>query len=143
MSGIECAFFGALGRDAELKTSKNGKSYLRLNVRTGDGDSAQWVSAMVFDPEAVSLASKFIKGVRVYIEGSMKLDAWTGQDGKERHGLSVMSWHARLAAIGKNKSSKPVAVTDTSVASQSTEPRDRQVRVRGTADSELNDEVPF
>ena len=33
MSGIECAFFGTLGRDAESKVSKTGKPYLRLNVR--------------------------------------------------------------------------------------------------------------
>jgi hypothetical protein len=60
---IEAAFFGVLGRDAEFKTSKNGKSYLRLNVRVGDGD-AQWISVMAFDPEAVSLDPKFIKGAR-------------------------------------------------------------------------------
>jgi hypothetical protein len=41
-SMIEAAFFGALGRDGELKTSKNGKPYLRLNIRVGDGDTAQW-----------------------------------------------------------------------------------------------------
>jgi hypothetical protein len=37
MSGIECAFFGALGRDAEFKTSQRGNPYLRLNIRAGDG----------------------------------------------------------------------------------------------------------
>jgi hypothetical protein len=41
MSGIEAAFFGSLGRDAEAKTSKNGKPYLRMNVSVGDGDAAQ------------------------------------------------------------------------------------------------------
>ena len=29
------AFFGTLSRDAENKTSKGGKSFLRMNVRTG------------------------------------------------------------------------------------------------------------
>ena len=40
MSGIEAAFFGALGSDVERKVSKSGKSYLRLSIRVGDGDAA-------------------------------------------------------------------------------------------------------
>jgi len=100
---IEVAAFGTLGRDAEAKTSKAGKPYLRLNIRVGDGDGAQWVSVMAFDPEAVEAADKMVKGARVYVEGTLRLDEWTSQDGAKRHSLSVMSWHCRLAAIGRNK----------------------------------------
>ena len=103
MSGIEAAFFGAVGQTAERKVSKNGKAYLRMSVRAGDGDAAQWVSVLAFDPEAVELADRFVKGARVYCEGSLTTSEWTGQDGKPRFGLSVMSWHCRLAAIGRNK----------------------------------------
>jgi single-stranded DNA-binding protein len=134
------------GPDAESKVSKSGKPYLRLNVRAGDGDAAQWVSVMAFDPEAVSLASKFIKGTRTYIEGSIKLDEWTAQDGTKRHGLSVMSWHCKLAAIGRNR---PKRESDDSKQRAAATPApsstddDRQRRVRGTADSSLNDEIPI
>ena len=106
---IEVALFGTLGRDCERKTSKNGKPYLRLNVACGEGDATQWVSVTCFDPRAIENAASFIKGARVYVEGTLSLDKWTGQDGTERHGLSVMSWHTRLAQIGraKTKSEKP------------------------------------
>jgi single-stranded DNA-binding protein len=106
---IEAALFGTLGRDCERKTSKNGKPYLRLNVACGEGDATQWVSAMVFDERAIAVADKLVKGARVYLEGKLSLDHWTAQDGTERHGLSVMSWHTRLAQIGraKTKSEKP------------------------------------
>jgi single-strand DNA-binding protein len=100
---IEAAFFGALGRDAELKTSKAGKKYLRLNVRVGNGDGAQWVGVMVFGDEAEELAPKLLKGCRVYCEGKLSLDEWTAQDGSKRHGLNVMSFHCRLSAIGRNR----------------------------------------
>jgi single-stranded DNA-binding protein len=103
MSGIEAAFFGALGRDAESKTSKTGKNYLRLNLRVGDGDTAQWVSVMTFDQSAIDAAASMTKGARVYIEGKLSLDEWSGQDGVKRHGLSVLSWHTRLSQIGRNK----------------------------------------
>lgn len=103
MSAIEAAFFGVLGREAESKTSKAGKAYLRLNVRVGVGDVVQWVSATVFDAKAIDVAGKMVKGARVYIEGRLTLDEWTAADGAKRHGLSVMSWHCRLAQIGRNK----------------------------------------
>ena len=104
MSGIEAAFFGALGRDTDgQKTSKNGKNYLRLNVRVGDGEGATWVSVLAFDPRAIEQAEKFVKGAKVYIEGRLSADEWTNAEGVERHGLSVMSWHTRLSEIGRNK----------------------------------------
>src|SRR5208337_2994787 len=97
MSGIEAAFFGTLGRDGELKTSKAGKQYLRLNVRVGDGDGASWISVTAFDQNAIALADKLVKAARVYVEGRLSLDQWTAQDGTPKHGLSVMSWHCRLS----------------------------------------------
>jgi single-stranded DNA-binding protein len=103
MSGIEAAFFGALGRDAESKTSRTGKPYLRAGVRVGDGDAAQWVNVTTFDPAAITAADKFVKGLRVYVEGRLTLDEWTAQDGAKRTSLSCLSWHCRLAEIGRNK----------------------------------------
>jgi single-stranded DNA-binding protein len=103
---IECAFFGSLSRDAEAKTSKNGKRYLRLNVRVGDGDQAQFVSVTCFDQAALGQAEKFVKGARCYVEGALKLEQWSGQDGVMRHGLSCLSWHTRLSEIGKNRPRK-------------------------------------
>jgi single-stranded DNA-binding protein len=137
---IEVALFGVLGRDAESKVSKSGKPYLRLNVRTGDGDGAQWVSVMAFDPEAVALAPQFIKGARVYVEGSLKLDAWTGADGVQRHGLSAMSWHTRLAAIGRNKPPKKDRV---SVAAGTAAGDADQQGSRGQGGGFHSDEIPF
>jgi single-stranded DNA-binding protein len=100
---IECAFFGSLARDAEVKTSSKSKSYVRLNVRVGQAD-AQWVNVLCFDQQAIESAGRLIKGAKVYVEGGgLKIDQWTGQDGATRHGLSCMSGHCRLAEIGRNR----------------------------------------
>jgi single-stranded DNA-binding protein len=103
---IECAFFGSLARDAEIKTSKNGKTYIRANIRVENGETAQFINTMVFDADAVAGADKLVKGARVYIEGKLSLDEWVGSDGQKRTGLSCMSWHCRLAQIGRNKPRK-------------------------------------
>jgi single-stranded DNA-binding protein len=100
---IQAAFFGSLGRDAELKTSKAGKSYIKLNCRCGDGESAVWVNVLAFVDGAEELASKLVKGAPVYCEGSIRLDEWTAQDGTKRAGLSAMAWRLELPAIGKNR----------------------------------------
>lgn len=110
-AGIEAAFFGVLGRDAERKTSRGGKPYLRCNVRVGNGDTAQWVAALVFDEDAVAMVDRFVKGVRCYIEGSLSLDEWTAADGTKRHGLSIMAWHCRLSQIGRNKPKRDIRQT--------------------------------
>ena len=106
---IEAALFGTLGKDAEARTSKNGKPYLRLNIAVSEGESVTWISAMVFDERAIAVADKLVKGARVYLEGKLSLNEWTASDGTTRIGLSILSWHCRLAQIGraKVKSEKP------------------------------------
>ena len=129
MSGIEAAFFGAIVRDAELKISQGGKTYLRLTVRIGDGDAVQWVRVSAFDEHAVKAADKMVKGARVYVEGRLSLDEWTAQDGAARHGLSVLSWHCRLSQIGRNKPKRDAA--------QQSQP------IRVSNDDFHNDSLPF
>lgn len=131
MSHIECAFMGVLGRDAEPKTAKSGRPYLRFSCRVGDGDGAQWVCVTAFDERATEQANRFTKGSRCYVEGSLKLEQWAGQDGGVRHGLGCLSWHCRLAEIGRNKprrsrANKPVAGGSAAAVV-----------------TELNDEIPF
>src|SRR5258705_7331090 len=109
---IAAALVGMLGKDAETKTSAAGKPYLRLNIRTGDGVAAQWINAMCFDADAIAQPERLCKGARVYIEGTLKLDEWTGQDGAKRHGLSLMSWHCRLSQIGRNRPRRPAGARE-------------------------------
>ena len=99
---IDCAFLGALVADAERKISKNGKPYLRFRVAVGGGDDVQFVSVMLFG-DCVDELGDLTKGTRIYVEGRLKLDRWSGQDGAERYGLGVMSAYARIAQIGDRK----------------------------------------
>jgi len=130
MSAIECAFFAAVGSDAERKVSKAGKPYLRFSARCGDSDNAEWVSILSFDPQAIELADKLVKGARVYIEGRLSTSEWTGQDGTKRLGLSVMSWHTRLAQIGRNKAKGRTEKASCGDA-------------RSTGNTFYSDEIPF
>lgn len=135
---IETAFFGVLGRDGERKVSGSGKSYVRLNVRVGEGDTGQWVNVTTFDQSAIDAADRMAKGARVYVEGKLSVDEWTAQDGSKRHGLSVMSWHCRLSQLGRNKPSKQDKPTSGQVAAS----RNTHASL-GNGQHDLNDDVPF
>ena len=113
---IDCAFYGSLARDAEFKTSKAGKPYLRFTARVGEGEAAQWVSVMYFGTDASDLAPKMLKNARCYVEGQLRLDTWEQQDGTKRSGLSAMSFHCRIPAIGRNKPKRENADKATSPA---------------------------
>jgi len=100
---IDAAFFGFLAADAETKVSKTGKTWVRLRVGVGKDDDLQWVSVAVFG-QAAEVAAKLKKGDRCYVEGSIKIDTWTGNDGTERHGLSVASFKVeKTHNIGRNR----------------------------------------
>src|SRR5262245_639765 len=97
ISGIECAFIARVGTDPEVKTSQAGKPWASLSACVGDGDDAQWLRVAVFGEKATSL--RVAKGDRVYVEGRIKLENWTGRDGQPRSGLKVAAW--RLQRLGE------------------------------------------
>ena len=112
MKGIEAGFFGSLGREVELRTSKSGKPWasLLIAVETGEEDAdghtkAQWIKVAVFGENAERLAGA-AKGTRLYVEGTLKQEEWKDKDGFDKHGLSVAAWKCEKvgsSAIGRNR----------------------------------------
>jgi single-stranded DNA-binding protein len=103
MSSIESALWGVVVRDPELKTSAAGKAYMPILVRVGEGDAAQFCMVTCFAETAQALAGKIEKGSKVYAEGKLSLNRWTGNDGVEKSGLAVAAWKCETPAIGRNK----------------------------------------
>jgi single-stranded DNA-binding protein len=132
---IDAAFFGVLGRDAERKTSKAGREYLRFNVRVGNGDDVQWVSVLAFN-DVAELAGRLRNDAHVYIEGPLSADAWLDRDGKPRASLSVMTWKcAETHRIGRNK---PKHRDDDRADTAPAPPNGA-----GSLRDDLDDEIPF
>jgi single-stranded DNA-binding protein len=129
---IECAFFGFLAGDAEPRTSQAGKAWVRMRLGCGKDDLVQWVSVAAFG-KAAETAATLKKGDRCYIEGTIKLDTWRGNDGIERHGLSVAAFKCeRTHRIGRNRPKQAGKSKPT------TEPvKD------GASERQLDDAIPF
>lgn len=109
MHGIETAFIARVGTDTiEVKTSQAGKPWTSFSACVGD--DTQWVTVVAFGDRAQQLAGHLHKGDKIYAEGRLKLDTWTGKDGEARTGLNVAAWRVeQLGQIGKNKPAKPKA----------------------------------
>jgi single-stranded DNA-binding protein len=52
----------------------------------------------VFGQLATRLYPDLKKGTEVYVEGKLRLESWTGKDGRERTGLSVTA--SRVEVLG-------------------------------------------
>ena len=106
MTGIECAFTGRLAHEPEIKTSKAGKPWASLSVGVGESEALQWVRVAVFGEMAEAIRA-LPKGAKVYVEGRLKLEEWTGKDGVARHGLNVAATLVQpIGQIGKKRTSK-------------------------------------
>ena len=111
MRGIETAFWGVLGNELELKTSRGGKAFAQMSIvvavgQDDDGkDVSQWLRVACFGETAERLVRQAKKGDRVYVEGTLTLNSWADKaTGEARSGLNVAAWKCeRIANIGKHR----------------------------------------
>jgi single-strand DNA-binding protein len=106
---IEAAFIGTIGRDAELKTSRNGTPLVNVPVAVAqrEDDEPQWVTCAVFGEQATDLAHRLTKGSKAYFEGNLKLSHWRTKDGEQRIGLDLAAHTCQpIGQIGRKKAKR-------------------------------------
>ena len=96
---------GRLTRDPEVRSFSNGGKVAKLgfavNNRKKDQQSGQWVDDPVFidlevfnrgenGRQADTVEQSLRKGNQVFIEGHLRMDNWTSQDGQKRSKLVVV-----------------------------------------------------
>ena len=98
------AISGNLGRDAELKTTRNGKPVVSFDLavtsarKDGDGwaTKANWVPVTWWGDEAADKAPLLVKGRGLVIHGRLNMNEWE-QDGQRRRKLEVVAESVILA----------------------------------------------
>jgi single-strand DNA-binding protein len=91
---IQMTLFGNVGRDPELKYSKDGSAYLPVivGVDTGWGDRKEtlWVRCMLYKTRAEKLAPIIVRGMKVAVIGDMEpIKFWTDKEGNPRPDVSI------------------------------------------------------
>lgn len=93
---------GNVGKDPEMRFTPSGKPVTNFSLAINrkyngsDGelrDETTWFTITAWDKLAETVNQYVSKGQQVYVEGSIKLEEWEGQDGQK---------HSRLAVTANN-----------------------------------------
>lgn len=124
---INSHLIGRIGKDAEIRQDKNGRSYMSMDVATdyfarGENKTI-WIRVISNDPTIVEKrAQYFRKGSMVTIEGQQREPSvWIGKDGEAHAQIVVAASFIDFIRLGKKKEgegqqgsdSQPVTVENT------------------------------
>ena len=92
---------GNLGRDPEVRFSKDGARIANLSIATSESwrdkatqerrERTEWHRVVIFNDKLAEIAEKYLKkGSKVYIEGQLQTRKWQDQSGSDRYTTEVM-----------------------------------------------------
>ena len=147
---------GNLGRDPEVRHTKDGTPIVNLNVATSENwrdkasgerrEKTEWHRVVIFNERLGEVAQKYLrKGSKVYIEGQLQTRKWTDQQGVEKYTTEVVLSRFRgeltmLDGRGDSGGEPAMAEGDAPAAA---EPRPRRAAATAAARGDLDDEIPF
>ena len=100
MSLNKVQLIGRLGRDPELKSTKNGMSITNMSVATSRKsksaggsyqEETEWHRIVCFGKTAEFANKYLLKGRLVYVEGRLKTNSWQAKDGSKRQTTEVLA----------------------------------------------------
>lgn len=79
--------FGRLGRDSELRTTKNDTQVLSFalgsDIGYGDNKSTNWFDCVIFGDRGAKLADSLVKGTAVVVTGELAARTFEKKDGTQ------------------------------------------------------------
>ena len=92
---------GNLGRDPEIRQTKDGRPIANLSVATSEtwkdkmsGERrkrTEWHRVVVFSEGLARIAEQYLKkGSKVYVEGQLQTRKWQDQNGQDRYSTEVV-----------------------------------------------------
>lgn len=90
---------GNLGRDAELRYTPGGAAVASLRLATSESwsdkntgqrqEHTEWHSVDLWGKRAEALQQYLTKGLKIYVEGSLRTRQWEDRDGNKRYSTSI------------------------------------------------------
>ncbi len=94
--------YGQVVTPAKVGTSAKGTEYARMMIRSGDGDNAMFLTALIFDADSIEAVQSLQKGDAVAVSGTLQVAPYM-KDGVERIGYTLFGARALTAAKPKPK----------------------------------------
>ncbi|MEM9170963.1 MAG: single-stranded DNA-binding protein [Pseudomonadota bacterium] len=92
---------GNLGRDPEIRQTKDGRPIANLSVATSETwkdkmtgerrETTEWHRVVIFQEGLARVAEQYMrKGSKVYVEGQLQTRKWQDQNGQDRYSTEVV-----------------------------------------------------
>lgn len=104
---------GNLGRDPEIRHTRDGKPIANLSIATSETwrdrstgerkEKTEWHKVVIFNEGLAKVAEQYLKkGSTVYIEGQLQTRKYTDKDGIERYSTEVVlqGYNGALTMVG-------------------------------------------
>ncbi len=85
---------GHLGKDPEFKNIDSDKSVAKFSIATSESwkdkmgvkkELTEWHRVVIYNQNLVKVAKSYLKkGMKIYIEGSLKTSSWKDENGNDR-----------------------------------------------------------
>ena len=148
---------GNLGNDPETKYTQGGMAICTLSLATTstrkdkDGqqiEKTEWHRVKLFG-KLGEIAQEYLrKGAQVYIEGSIRYDKFTGQDGVEKYFTDIVADEMQMLggrsegrAEGGDRPARPAA--SSAPRREAPAPRGPAPQASAAADDFADDDIPF
>ena len=147
---------GNLGNDPETRYTQGGMAITRISLATTsvrkdkDGNQqerTEW-HRVVFFGKLGEIAGEYLrKGSSVYVEGSIRYDKYTGQDGVEKYSTDIIADEMQMLG-GRGEGGAPGAGGDRPQRSapaqrQDSAPRRQAPAQQAPMDDFADDDIPF
>ena len=100
----QCYITGNLGRDPEIKLTKNGKPYCKFTIassfKSGYKEYTEWVPVQVWGELAESCGDYLQKGKRVSIRGHFSTSSYQDDKGKKRYYTQIVAEQVAVVLPG-------------------------------------------
>ena len=97
---------GRLARDPETSTAKSGSSICSFSVpvsdKRGEQEHTEWFRVKVFGKAADFCQKYLAKGRTVYVEGKLKTDKYTDNNGQERTSTELLADNVQFLDRAEN-----------------------------------------
>lgn len=137
---------GNLGNDPDVKYTQTGMAITRISLATTsvrkdkDGNQqerTEW-HRVVFFGKLGEIAGEYLrKGSSVYVEGSIKYDKFTGQDGVEKYSTDIVANEMQMLG-GKQEGQ-----SGGSGGSRGGSPQRQQPQRQSPTTDDFSDDIPF
>jgi single-stranded DNA-binding protein len=81
---------GAIGKPAEIRTSKNGNQFATLTIRENVNGATRWWQAIAFSETVISIVKEMAVGEPVSVAGDLGAELYSPNGGEPRVNLRVI-----------------------------------------------------